>query len=290
MGSRIIYYFVILPIALLPYPLLYFFSDCIFLLLFKLLGYRKKVVFQNITSSFPEKTTEAHQKIMENFYRHFCDIVVESLKGFVISEKELRERFKIVNSGLANDYFKQGKDVVFVGGHYNNWEILAQGVNLELAHKIVGIYKPLSNKYFDRKMRKSREKHGMLLCPIKETKAFLARDLGRPKGTIFAIDQSPGNPKKSYWMQFLNHDTPVLFGAEKYAKADNLSVIFCTINKLKRGYYQGELKLICDNPAATDYGQITELNTKMLEKDILAHPEFWLWTHRRWKHKRNQAE
>jgi len=247
-------------------------------------------VLQNIKNSFPDKSTANHQLIMKKFYQHFCDLVVESLKGFVISEKQLRKRFSIVNSELVNIYFDQGKDVIFVGGHYNNWEILAQGVNLELKHKIVGIYKPLSNKYFDVKMKKSREKHGMLLCPIKETKVFLDRDLGRPKGTIFAIDQSPGNPDKSYWMNFLNQDTPVLFGAEKYAKEYNSPVIFCTINKVRRGYYEGELKLICEAPKTTNYGDVTEQNTKMLEKDIVANPEFWLWTHRRWKHKRKKTE
>jgi KDO2-lipid IV(A) lauroyltransferase len=265
---------------------LYLFSDFAYLLLFKLIGYRKKVVFQNIKKSFPEKTATDHQLIMKSFYKHFCDIVVESLKGFTISEQQLRKRFKIINAEVANHYFKQGKDVVFVGGHYNNWEILAQGVNIELKHKIVGIYKPLSNKYFNNKMKKSREKFGMLLCPIKETKLFLDKDLGKPKGTIFAIDQSPGNPDNSYWMQFLNQDTPVLFGAEKYAKEYNIPVIYCTINKVKRGYYQGELKLIEEFPQKTDYGTITERNTLALEEDIIEKPEFWLWTHRRWKHKR----
>ena len=269
---------------------MYLFSDFAFLILYDLLGYRKKVVFENIKNSFPEKTIEEQELIMKRFYKHFCDIIVESLKGFVLSEEELRKRFTIVNSELANNYFKQGKDVVFVGGHYNNWEILAQGVNLELQHKIVGIYKPLSNKYFNHKMKKSREKYGMLLCPTSKTKVFLERDLGKPKGTIFAIDQSPGNPNKSYWMPFLNQETPVLFGAEKYATKYNSPVIFCTINKVKRGHYEGVLKLICDAPQETEYGYITEKNTKMLEKDILENPEFWLWTHRRWKHKRNKPE
>ncbi|MBL4592876.1 MAG: lysophospholipid acyltransferase family protein [Flavobacteriales bacterium] len=290
MGSRIIYYSIILPIALLPYPLLYLFSNFFFFLLFGLIGYRKKVVFKNIQNSFPEKTVKEQQLIMRNFYKHFCDLIVESLKGFVISEKQLKERFSIVNAEIANQYFKAGKDVIFVGGHYNNWEILAQGVSLELKHQIIGIYKPLSNKYFDGKMKKSREKKGMLLCPIKETKAFLDKDFGKPKGTIFAIDQSPGNPGKSYWMQFLNQDTPVLFGAEKYAKEYKSPVIFCTINKVKRGYYQGVLSLIEATPEETLYGEITESNTKALEKDIIENPQFWLWTHRRWKHKRKVAD
>ncbi len=289
MGSRIIYYTVILPIALLPYPLLYLFSDFAFLVLFGLFGYRKKVVFKNIQNSFPTKTVEEQQLIMKQFYKHFCDLVVESLKGFVISDKQLKKRFSIVNAELANQYFEDGKDVIFVGGHYNNWEILAQGVSLELKHKIVGIYKPLSNKYFDGKMKKSREKYGMSLCPIKQTKVFLDTDFGRPKGTIFAIDQSPGNPEKSYWMEFLNQDTPVLFGAEKYAKEYKAPVIFCTINKIKRGHYQGVLSLVNSSPEETDYGQITERNTKALENDIIENPQFWLWTHRRWKHKRKIA-
>jgi KDO2-lipid IV(A) lauroyltransferase len=289
MGSRIVYYGIILPIALLPYPLLYLFSDFAFFILFRLVGYRKKVVFNNIKSSFPDKSTKEHHLIMKKFYRHFCDLVVESLKGFVISEKQLRKRFSIVNSELANKYFDEGKDVILVGGHYNNWEILAQGVNLELSHKIVGIYKPLTNKYFDKKMKISREKYGMLLCPIKETKTYLNKDLGKPKGTIFAIDQRPRNPDKSYWMQFLNQDTPVLFGAEKYAKEYSAPVIFCTINKVKRGHYEGVLKLIEESPEKTGYGEITSKNTLALEKDIVENPPFWLWTHKRWKHKRKVA-
>ena len=286
MGSRIVYYAIILPIAFLPYPLLYFFSDFAFFILFRVIGYRKKVVLSNIKNSFPQKNKKEHELIMKKFYRHFCDLVVESLKGFVISEEQLRKRFTIINAELANKYFDQGKDVIFVGGHYNNWEILAQGVNLELKHKIVGIYKPLTNKYFDKKMKTSREKYGMLLCPIKQTKAFLDKDLGEPKGTIFAIDQRPGNPEKSYWMQFLNQDTPVLFGAEKYAKEYNTPVIFCTINKAKRGHYEGVLELIEEFPENKEYGEITSKNTLALEKDIIKNPQYWLWTHKRWKHKR----
>ena len=286
MGSRIIYYGLILPIAWLPYPFLYLFSDFGFFVLFRVLGYRKKVVSENIKNAFPEKNLGEQELIMTNFYKHFCDIVVESLKGFVISDKQLKKRFSITNPELAEDYFKQGKDVFFVGGHYNNWEILAQGICLELAHKVVGIYKPLSNTYFNEKMKASREKKGLVLCPIKETKSFLEQSYGRPKATIFAIDQSPVNPKKSYWMPFLNQDTPVLFGAEKFATQYNVPVIFCTITKIKRGHYQAELRLVCESPKEKPYGYIIERSTKELEKDIVANPEFWLWTHRRWKHKR----
>ena len=286
MWSRIIYYGLILPIAWLPYPLLYLFSDFGFFVLFRVLGYRKNVVSENIKNAFPEKSAVEQNLIRTNFYRHFCDIVVESLKGFVISDKQLKKRFTISNPELANNYFKQGKDVFFVGGHYNNWEILAQGICLEFAHQVVGIYKPLSNTYFNEKMKQSREKKGLVLCPLKETKSFLQQSYGRPKATIFAIDQSPGNPKKSYWMPFLNQDTPVLFGAEKFATQYDVPVIFCTINKIKRGHYQAAFRLICESPKQQSYGFITEKNTEALEKDIIANPAFWLWTHRRWKHKR----
>ena len=286
MGSRIIYYSIILPIAWLPYPLLYFFSDFAFFMIFRVVGYRKKVVSNNIKNSFPEKSQKEQKVIMKDFYKHFCDLAVESLKGFVISEKQLKRRFTITNPEIANKYFDLGKDVIFVGGHYNNWEILAQGVSMELKHEIVGLYKPLSNTYFNDKMKISREQFGLILSPIKQTKRYLEKDLGKPKGTIFGIDQSPGNPKKSFWMSFLNQDTPVLFGAEKYSKEYNFPVIFCKINKVKRGHYQGVLKLICESPEDTEYGYVTTKNMQTLEQDIIAQPAFWLWTHRRWKHKR----
>ncbi len=289
MGSRILYYLVILPISIMPYPLLYLHSDFAFLMIYHVVGYRKKVVLKNIQNSFPEKSPEEHKKIMRKFYRHFCDLILESLKGFTISKKQLDKRFKLRNPEVSDAFFEKGQNLVMVGGHYNNWEILALGIGYQMKHLPIGIYKPLHNKYFDEKMKKTRQRFGLKLCPMKETKAHFMGDHGKPNGIIFAIDQTPSNTKKCHWMEFLNQDTPVFFGAEKYAREFDRPVIFCTIHKVKRGHYEAELEVITDTPNELPHGAITEMNTQRLEKDIIEKPEYWLWSHRRWKHKRPEG-
>ena len=289
MGSKILYYLVLIPISKLPYPLLYLLSNFVFFLMYRVIGYRKKVVLKNIQRSFPNKSQQEHQKIMSDFYRHFCDLILESVKGFSLKKEEALKRFVLTNPEVVDQFYEKGQDVIFVGGHYNNWEILAISMGLQMKHIPVGIYKPLSDQYMDKKMKTSREKYRLKMCATHEVKELMPQQLEQPKGTIFAIDQSPSNPKKSYWMNFLNQETSVLFGAEKYATELNLPVIFCKIEKTKRGHYTGTLKLLCETPADQPYGYITQLGTKELEKDIQAVPQYWLWTHKRWKHQRPEG-
>ena len=142
------------------------------------------------------------------------------------------------------------------------------------------------NKFMDVKMRKTRGKFGLDLIPMKLTKKYFDERSSTPRAIIFAADQSPSNSKKSYWTTFLNQDTAVQFGVEKYAKEDNWPVIYGEIRKVKRGDYEVKYEVICENPSEMQYGEITELHTKALEKSILKAPEYWLWSHRRWKHKR----
>lgn len=250
------------------------------------MGYRRKVVMGNIKHSFPERTDAEHKEIERRFYHHFCDLVLESLKAFTISEKEVRKRVVCKNPEVINKYFEQGRSVIIAGGHYNNWEIFAVAVDSFIKHKAVGIYKPLTNKYFDEKMRNTRSKYGLYMISTRDVKKVFDEELGRMTATIFAIDQSPSNPDNCYWMEFLNQDTGILFGAEKYAKEYNYPVLYGRINKEKRGYYSFELFDVSTNPVETPYGEITEKATKMLEADIRHKPEYWLWTHRRWKHKK----
>ncbi len=289
MGSKILYYIVLLPISKLPYPLLYLLSNFVFFLMYRVIGYRKKVVLKNIECSFPNKSKQEHQKIMTDFYRHFCDLILESVKGFSLKKEEALKRFVLTNPEVVDQFYAKGQDVIFVGGHYNNWEILAISMGLQMKHIPVGIYKPLSDKYMDKKMKVSREKYRLKMCATHDVKELMPQKLDKPKGTIFAIDQSPSNPKKSYWMNFLNQETSVLFGAEKYATELNLPVIFCKIEKTKRGHYTGTLKLLCEQPIEQPYGYVTQLGTKELEKDIQETPQYWLWTHKRWKHKRPEG-
>jgi len=288
--NALLYYLVIIPISLLPFPLLYALSDGLYVLFYYMLGYRKKVVLQNIRNSFPDKTEKEHIEICKKFYRHFCDLVVESLKTFTISEKEVLKRVIFTNPEVIDKYFDQKRSVIIAGGHYNNWELFAVAVDALIKHKTVGIYKPLSNKYFDGKMRGTRSKYGLEMISTKEVKPFFDKHINVLTATIFGTDQSPSNPNNAYWMKFLNQDTGVLFGAEKFAKEYNYPVVYGRLNKLKRGHYSLDFTDVTETPTETAYGEITEKITLLLEKDIQAIPQYWLWTHRRWKHKRPEGK
>lgn len=288
--NALLYYLVIIPISLLPFPLLYAFSDGLYVLFYYMLGYRKKVVLQNIQNSFPDKTEKEHIEICKKFYKHFCDLVVESLKTFTISEKEVLKRVIFNNPEVIDNYFDQKRSVIIAGGHYNNWELFAVAVDALIKHKTVGIYKPLSNKYFDGKMRGTRSKYGLEMISTKEVKPFFDKHINVLTATIFGTDQSPSNPNNAYWMKFLNQDTGVLFGSEKFAREYNYPVVYGRINKLKRGHYSLDFTVVTDTPTETAYGEITEKITLLLEKDIQAIPQYWLWTHRRWKHKRPEGK
>ena len=283
--TKFLYYLLILPLSLLPYPLLYLLSNIIFLIMYRVIGYRKKVVFTNLRNSFPYKTNQELKKIMSDFYRHLCDIIMESVKGFTISEKQLRKRLIIKNPEFSNYFADKGKSIIFVGGHYNNWEICAQAFAMYSNHKCIGIYKPLSNAFINDKIYTSRSKYGMQLISMKQTKKSFEEG-NDAKAIVFGSDQNPANPKRAHWVEFLNQDTAVLFGAERYAKEYNWPVIFVSISKVKRGYYEVEYSLITDKPKNQPHGKITEDFTKRLEQDIINKPQYWLWSHKRWKHKR----
>ncbi|MBT5615256.1 MAG: lysophospholipid acyltransferase family protein [Flavobacteriales bacterium] len=285
MITKIFYYILILPLSLLPYPLLYLLSDIIFLIMYRVIGYRKEVVFTNLKNSFPNKSKQELKKIMSDFYRHLCDIIMESVKGFTISEKQLRKRLIIKNPEFSNYFADKRQSIIFVGGHYNNWEICAQAFAMYSNHKCIGIYKPLSNAFINDKIYTSRSKYGMHLISMKQTKKSF-EDGDEPKAIVFGSDQNPANPKRAHWVQFLNQDTGVLFGVERYAKEYDWPVVFVSIRKAKRGYYEVEYSLVTDNPNEEPHGKITEDFTKRLEQDIINQPQYWLWSHKRWKHKR----
>ena len=239
---------------------------------------------RNIRNSFPDLTFAQQTAIAKRFYRHFCDLVLESLKVFTISEEEVRQRMIVKNPELIDHYFEHGRSIILAGGHYNNWELFAVAIDAFIKHKTIAIYKPLSNLFFDKKMRETRGKYGLRMISSKIVKAVFEENKSSLTVTIFAIDQSP-NPLKCHWMKFLNQDTGVLFGTEKYAKEYNYPIVFGHLTKVKRGHYSLEFFKVCDEPNQTQHGEITEKVTHMLEEKIIEKPEFWLWTHKRWKHK-----
>jgi KDO2-lipid IV(A) lauroyltransferase len=205
---------------------------------------------------------------------------------FSITQKQIDYRFSIENPEILQTYFDQGRDVILVGGHYNNWEILAVGINQIVPHDCIGIYTKLSNPFFDDKMKSSRSKFGLKMINTREVTSNFIKKNKTPRMTIFGADQSPTYSKNIHWTNFLNQDTAVALGTERFSKKYNLPVVFCSINKWKRGIYSAKLSVLTENPQDTEDGEITEMHTSKLENQINTQPEFWLWTHKRWKRKR----
>lgn len=288
MGSKLLYYGLIWPISRLPFFILYRLSDLLFLVMFYLAGYRKKLVLKNLRNAFPQKSEQEIQRIARDFYRHFCDLIVEALKGFSISEKAARERMICKDTSLLQKYADEKRKVLLVAGHYNNWELYANAGALHIPMKLIGIYKKLRDPFMNQQVQLTRAKHGCILVSSKETvKAF--EDYEAPVAIAFGMDQAPVSSSKAYWMTFLNQDTAVLFGSERYAKKYDTPVIYGHIIKLKRGYYEVKYHLLFDKPNDTAYGEITEKMTRFLEQIIIEKPEYWLWTHKRWKRRRDDG-
>ena len=283
MLSKLAYYLLVIPISLLPLWLLYIFTDFFYLLLITVISYRRKVVRANIANSFPEKTEKERRKIERQFYRHFTDLLAEGVKNLTISKMQLKKRIHIQNRDAIDQLYIQGKNVIFVGGHYNNWEWIICAQNFLFAHQAVGIGMPMTNTFWDKRINLRRSRFGMKIVHAKNFKEVLRQESGNPISLLVLADQSPGDSMKSYWTKFLNQDTAVAFGAENIAHEYNYSVVYLHMSKPKRGYYNVTFEPICEIPAEMEYGKITDAHVKCLENDIYKYPQYWIWSHKRWK-------
>ena len=286
-----IIYYISLPfiylISILPFWLLYLVSDFLYFILFVVFGYRKEVVKQNLTRSFPDKSEEEIQQIMKSFYHFLCDLMVETIKTLTISKEEAIKRCCFENHDLLDKLYKEQKKVIFVLGHLGNWELGGASMSCQHDYQLYVIYKPLSNQYFNRLIIKMRTRLGTKLIPMKETfrQMIATRKDSEISATAFIADQTPA-PENAYWTTFLNQETPVFWGTEVIAKKLNYPIVYIKIDRPKRGYYSMKAEMLCENPKETKEGEISELHTKRLEKDIQENPPIWLWSHRRWKHQR----
>tara|TARA_B110000977_G_scaffold116233_1_gene150158 strand:- start:129 stop:1025 length:897 start_codon:yes stop_codon:yes gene_type:complete len=283
MGSKVFYYLFVIPLSRMPYFILYRVSDFVYFLMYYIIGYRKKVIVDNISKSFPAKSSEEITKIVKKFYSHFCDLILESIKNFTVSEKQIKKRVKFNNVDLPDALFDKGKSIITIGGHYGNWEMSAIAAGNAMKHKQYGIYKPLSSNFFDKKMKSSRGAYGMNMIPMKEAKSYFEMEHKKPISIVFGSDQWPSKPERAYWTTFLGRETPFLFGAEKYAKDFDRPVVYCEILKEKRGYFNVNYHLLTEKPSQLEYGEIIDLYIRKLEKTIEYEPAYWLWSHKRWK-------
>lgn len=252
-------------------------------------GYRRKVVTENLRRSFPEKSEQELKKISRDFYRHFCDVIFEILKLLTISEKSFRKHFAFTEQAIAviGGYEKKSQSVVGVMGHCGNWEWGAIAHQFYFKQIITGVYHPLSSKNFDEFMLKLRGRKGGNIVPMKNVyrELLTLKQKNIPTTIGLIADQTPP-PEGAYWTTFMNQDTPVFNGPEKIARKFGYPVMFVPVHKIKRNHYQMSAVIITENPAELADGALSELHTRELEKNIRAQPHIWLWSHRRWKHKR----
>ena len=273
-------------ISILPFRLLYLFSDVLFILIYHIIGYRKKTVNFNLELVFPEKSKKERHAIAKKFYHHLCDIMLESIKSMTISEATMKKRFTFTNVAELKKFEDQNKSIVLMCGHYANFEwifFLQSYIN----HKGYAIYKRLANKYFDQLIKRIRARYNSYLITTKESIPILIKAKQNGELTIngFAADQSPKVNKGFHWNNFMGIKVPIHTGAEMLAKKLDMAVVFCGVEKVKRGYYKTTFTTLADNPKEFENYQITDMFIKLVEKQIYEAPEYYLWTHKRWKHK-----
>ena len=293
---KLLYYFiysVLYLFSLLPMRVHYMISDGFYLLIYYVIGYRRKVVRSNLTSSFPEKSAEEIRQIERGFYHWFCDYLVESVKMLSISEANIRRRMVFKNVELMNECLERGQSCVFYVGHYGSWEWIASWT-LWLSPKAVvaQIYHPIENKAFDRLFLDVRQRFGSVSIPMQETlrKMLEYRNAGKATVVGFVADQKPMWVNIHHWVDFLNHDTPVLTGTERIAKKLGTAVFYGDMRRIRRGYYETTVQLMTDNPKSVpDYG-ITDIYYRLLETTIRREPAMWLWSHNRWSRTREEFD
>jgi len=274
-------------LSLLPFPVFYLFSDFVYVVLYYCIGYRKSVVRQNLRNSFPERTEKEIDVICKAYYRYLCDLFLEVFKTLTISKKEALERctFSPETMEIITKYANEGQSVILSMGHMGNWEWGGNTFSTICKHQLYTIYHPIGSKQFDKLMYKIRTKFGTRLISMKNTYNEVLSREDELTATAFIADQTP-RPNNAYWTTFLNQDTPFFKGFETISRQLNYPVLYSKIIRLKRGYYEVQAEVLCGSPRDTAPGELTEMFIRKLEKDIIAHPETWLWSHRRWKHKR----
>lgn len=284
-------YYLALPfvylVSLLPFSVLYLLSDGIYFLLYYVSGYRKKVVEENLRNAFPDKSEKEIKKICREFYRYLCDLFLETFKTLTISKSKMVTHcsFHPDTVALFERLAADKKSAILVMGHKGNWEWAGNTFSILCSQQLYVIYHPLANPHFNNLIYKMRTRFGTRLIAMQDTFRDMLAHRNEVNATAFIADQTP-HPQAAHWMTFLQQDTPVFKGTEKIAQKMNQPVVYVSVQRVKRGYYTVMAELLFPQPAGTQDGEITVAHTKKLEEDIIAQPATWLWSHRRWKHKR----
>lgn len=286
--NRLLYYLsllIIYPISILPFPVLYLVSSFFSFLLKNVFAYRKQVILENLKRSFPNKSHEEISYLQKAYYQNLTDIIVETIKALTISKATISKRCKIENLDVLEDYRKAGRSVVAVLGHYNNWEWAALSSALTVKQKMVVVYKPLSNTFYNNLLNNMRSRFGVEMVAMRDVARFYITNRKETFVACYVADQSPSNQNGIFWTPFLNQMTAVQNGPEKIAKKFNHPVIFVRLSRIKRGHYILNMDHLVDQPKETKEGEITTIHVDALAQQIKSKPENWLWSHKRWKKK-----
>lgn len=272
-------------ISILPYRLFYWVSDFFFFLIYRVVGYRKKVVYDNLKLVFPEKSEDEIKQIRHDFFSHMCDMFMEMVKTMNLSKEEVAKRYKVTNIEVLQEIEKT-KSVLIVCSHYANWEWNVS-INNYVQSKGYAVYQKIGNDYFDKWIKRVRERWNTTLITQKQTVKTVVRDKRDGITGVFGMvsDQSPQVHRAQYWKEFMGIKVPIFNGAELMARKMDLAVVFLKVSKVKRGFYQAELIPITTSGSQTEKNEITDTFLRFTEKQIREKPEHYLWTHRRWKHR-----
>jgi len=270
----------------LPLRALYVFSSFLYLVAFYVVRHRHRVIRGQLEKVFPDASDAERERIHKRFLKNFCDVVVEVLKSVSMTEEDMRAHVKILNLDVARRHLDAGQSVMLVTSHLCNWEWLLHGVTLQLGYPVDAAYKPLHDQWAERLMLKIRSRFGARLVPAKELLADFLRRRGIVRALAMNADQAPVSTDKRYWTQFLGQDTAFYIGAEQIARATRLPIFYVAVRRIRRGYYEVELRRLWDGREATEPNAVTERYARACEIDVLKCPADWLWSYRRWRLKK----
>lgn len=265
---------------------MYFLSDILYLLAYRLLGYRRRVVRDNLSRCFPQADRRWLRRVERRYYRYLCDLLVEGVYNvFFATPPYLKRHYRLVNREVVDRYYEQGRTVVLMSAHYGNWEYMVSSLNMQLLHHGIGVGKPLDDKSVAAYITRRRTRYGTQVVDQTDVRQHVAfYDAHHvPCALMMLSDQSPSNPHRSYWTTFLGRDTAFLYGAEYFARKYNYPVLYYSVDRVRRGYYEVTFSPLCEGPLEVPQYSIVEEYVRRLERQILAQPEYWLWSHRRWK-------
>ncbi|MDG2483660.1 MAG: lysophospholipid acyltransferase family protein [Flavobacteriaceae bacterium] len=274
-------------VSILPFRLLYAVSDVLYVVLYHIVGYRKQTVQENLKLVFPDKSEAERQLITKRFYRHLCDMILEAIKSMSISVEDMKARFKFTNIELIKEFEKQNKSIVLMCAHYGSWEWIFI-IQTYVKFRGYAVYKRLNNRYFDKLVRGIRARYNSYLVTTKETIPTLIEN--KKKGVLtmngFVSDQTPKKGKAYHWNTFMGIEVPIHTGAEMLAKKLDMPVIFFSVKRIKRGFYETTFQTLAEQPNEYKNYAITDQFLKHVEQQIIEAPEYYLWTHKRWKHRK----